>query len=204
MGASGHRRHRARLAAERHQQELGLGLGRAAAQPAGRGPLRAMTEVLFYHLQRQPLEHVLPAAAGEIARARLAGRGAGRLRGARRRAGRASVDLSRRQLPAAWHRPRRRRGGAADPADHRRPQSERRDGALPDRRRADAGGCRGYDRIVLLFDGEDDDAVAAARDALGQAKARASRSPTGSPTSRAAGSRRPEASGALTLRPPTW
>ena len=31
---------------------------------------------------------------------------------------------------------------AADPAHHRRPQSERRDGALPDRRRADAGRCR--------------------------------------------------------------
>ena len=31
------------LAADRHQQELGLGLGRAAARPAGGGALRAMS-----------------------------------------------------------------------------------------------------------------------------------------------------------------
>ena len=41
VGASRHRRHGARLAADRHQQKLGLGLGRAAARPAGRGSLRA-------------------------------------------------------------------------------------------------------------------------------------------------------------------
>ena len=50
------------------QPLLGVGLGRAAARPAGRRQLRgvsavggyAMTEVLFYHLQRQPLDAVLP------------------------------------------------------------------------------------------------------------------------------------------------
>ena len=41
VGASRHRRHGARLAADRHQQELELGLGRAAARPAGGGSLRA-------------------------------------------------------------------------------------------------------------------------------------------------------------------
>src|SRR5262249_28998290 len=60
MGASRYRRHRSRLAAERHQQELEFGLGCSAAQPAGRGPLRAMTEVVFYHLLRKPLEQALP------------------------------------------------------------------------------------------------------------------------------------------------
>src|SRR5262249_46313174 len=61
VGASRHRRHGARLAADRHQQELELGVGGAAAQPVRPGSLRAMTEVLFYHLQRQPLERVLPS-----------------------------------------------------------------------------------------------------------------------------------------------
>ena len=46
-------------------------------------------------------------------------------------------------------------------------------GALPDRRRADAAGRRrAYERIVLLFDGEDDEAVAAARTRWSEAKAR--------------------------------
>ena len=74
VGASRHRRHRHGLAADRHQQELGLGLGRAAARPAGgatitRGDGRrrgiAMTEILFYHLQRQPLERRAADAARE-------------------------------------------------------------------------------------------------------------------------------------------
>src|SRR5262249_56145221 len=42
------------------EQELEFGLGGAVAQPACRRSLRAMTEVLFYHLQHQPLERVLP------------------------------------------------------------------------------------------------------------------------------------------------
>ena len=44
VGASRHRRHRAGLAADRHQQELGLGLGRAAARPAGGGSLREVRD----------------------------------------------------------------------------------------------------------------------------------------------------------------
>src|SRR6185503_7171346 len=60
VGASRYRRHGAGFAAKRHQQELELRLGCAAAQPARRGSLRTMTEVLFYHLLRKPLEKALP------------------------------------------------------------------------------------------------------------------------------------------------
>ena len=93
------------LAADRDQQELGLGLRRAPARPAGGGSLRSqddsaetpMTEVLFYHLQRQPLEDVLPpllekslergwrvVVQSDVGRARRCAR-------------RPSVDLSRRR-----------------------------------------------------------------------------------------------------------
>src|SRR6476620_10858207 len=60
MGASRHCRHRPGLAADRHQQKLEFGLGRAAAQSTRRRPLRAMTEAVFYHLIRKPLERALP------------------------------------------------------------------------------------------------------------------------------------------------
>ena len=43
-----------------HDPQLGHGLGRAAAQPAGERALRNMTETLFYHLERRALEDVLP------------------------------------------------------------------------------------------------------------------------------------------------
>ena len=72
VGASRHRRHRVRLAADRHQQELEFRLGRAAARSPRRGLLRAlishsfradraMTEILFYQLKGQTPEQVLPA-----------------------------------------------------------------------------------------------------------------------------------------------
>src|SRR6202023_2822981 len=68
VGASRHRRNRARLAADRYQQELEFGLGRAVARSLCRGLLRAlkrwacpMTEVLFYHLKDQSLEQVVPS-----------------------------------------------------------------------------------------------------------------------------------------------
>src|SRR4030088_3267980 len=46
----------------RNQSQLGFGLRRSLAGAAGGGVLRskAMTEVLFYHLQNMPLESVLP------------------------------------------------------------------------------------------------------------------------------------------------
>ena len=43
-----------------HDPQLGHGLGRAAAQPAGARALRVVTETLFYHLERRSLEDVLP------------------------------------------------------------------------------------------------------------------------------------------------
>ena len=55
------------LAANRYQQKLGIRVGCAAPGSSGEGPLReitqrhAMTEILFYHLQGQKLEGVLPA-----------------------------------------------------------------------------------------------------------------------------------------------
>ena len=131
-----------------------------------------MTEVLFYHLQRQPLERVLPQLLERSYRARLAGRGAGRVRRTGRCARRASVDLSRRQFPAARNRPRQR-SAQLQPillttADHNPNGATVRfliDGVpMP----ADAGA---YERVVLLFDGEDEEAVAAARARWGEAKA---------------------------------
>ena len=82
------------------------------------------------------------------------------------------MDLPRRQLPAARHRPRRR-ALPTQPilltTDDDNPNGATVrfliDGApVP----ADADG---YERIVLLFDGEDEDAVAAARARWAQAKA---------------------------------
>src|SRR5215831_5323259 len=78
MGAPRHRRHRHGLTPERDQPQLGLRLRRAAVGPAGGRILRevtptsqgrqaarydgtiTMTEIVFYQLQRQPLERVLP------------------------------------------------------------------------------------------------------------------------------------------------
>ena len=71
VGASRHRGNRDGRAEDRHQPQLGIGLRRSAAGPAGRGALRSeevaprnggsrMTEVLFYHLQNMSLENVLP------------------------------------------------------------------------------------------------------------------------------------------------
>ena len=172
VGASRHRRHRLRLAPERHQQELGLGLGRAAAGPAGGGLLREvmqasggpMTEILFYHLQGQPLESVLPALLEKSLERgwRVVVQGASE---ERIEALDAHLWTYRDDgfLPhGTW---REAEAAAAAGAAHaHRGQSQRRHRALPDRRRGRAGRCRKpMQRIVLLFDGEDEEAVAAAR-----------------------------------------
>ena len=164
------------LAAERHQQELELGLGRAAAQSTRRGSLRAMTEVLFYHLQRQPLERVLP---------QLLERSYERAAGAswcRRRPTSASTRSTRICGPIATTvscrtAPPARAEAAAQPillttADHNPNGATVRfliDGVPmpPD--------ARAYERIVLLFDGEDEDAVAAARARWARPRRRGSR-----------------------------
>ena len=49
MGASRHRRYGAGFAANRHQQKLEFGLGRAAARPSGRGLLRALIKAVELH-----------------------------------------------------------------------------------------------------------------------------------------------------------
>ncbi len=122
-----------------------------------------MTEVLFYHLQRQPLERVLPSL----------------LERSLARGWRVIVQASSDERVDAldahlWtyrddsflpHGTSKEQGGAEQPIlltvnDHNPNGAQVRflvDGAsMPE----DAAA---YERIVLLFDGEDDDAVAAAR-----------------------------------------
>ena len=130
-----------------------------------------MAEMLFYHLQRQPLEKVLPAL----------------LEKSLARGWRAVVQASSDERVEAldahlWtyrddaflpHGTDREQEPASQPVllttrDHNPNRAEVRfliDGAdVP----ADAAG---YERIVLLFDGEDSDALAAARERWTQAKA---------------------------------
>jgi DNA polymerase-3 subunit chi len=130
-----------------------------------------MAEMLFYHLQRQPLEKVLPALLEKS------------LARGWRVVVQASSDERVEALDAhLWtyrddaflpHGTDREQDPAAQPVllttrDHNPNRAEVRfliDGAdVP----ADAAG---YERIVLLFDGEDSDALAAARERWTQAKA---------------------------------
>ena len=158
---------------DRHQQELGLGLGRAAAGSAGGGLLRAvsgarandrtMTEILFYHLQGQKLEGVLPALLEKSLE-----------RGWTVIVQGASEERIEALDAHLWtyrddgflpHGTWREADAAAQPVlltvnDGNPNAASVRfliDGApVP----ADAAA---YQRIVLVFDGEDEDAVAAAR-----------------------------------------
>ena len=130
-----------------------------------------MAEMLFYHLQRQPLERVLPALVEKS------------LARGWRVVVQASSDERVEALDAhLWtyrddaflpHGTDREQDPASQPVllttrDHNPNRAEVRfliDGAdVP----ADAAG---YERIVLLFDGEDPDALAAARERWTQAKA---------------------------------
>ena len=130
-----------------------------------------MTEMLFYHLQRQPLERVLPMLLEKS------------LERGWRVVVQASSDERVDALDAhLWtyrddgflpHGTAREPEAAAQPVlltseDHNPNGATVRfliDGApVP----ADAAS---YERIVLLFDGEDEDAVAAARTRWGEAKA---------------------------------
>ena len=153
-----------------------------------------MTEVLFYHLQRQPLERVLPTL----------------LEKSLERGWRVVVQAASEErvealdahlwtfrddsfLPhGTWREPQAREQPILLTVNDDNPNgADVRfliDGApVP----ADAAA---YQRIVLLFDGDDPDAVAAARDALERGQGRAaSRSPIGSRTSTGAGSARRDA-----------
>jgi DNA polymerase-3 subunit chi len=130
-----------------------------------------MTEVLFYHLQRQPLEKVLPALIEKS------------LARGWRVVVQASTDERVEALDAhLWtyrddaflpHGTHREAEAAAQPVllttgDDNPNRADVRfliDGAAVP---ADAGA---YERIVLLFDGDDPDAVAAARERWTHAKA---------------------------------
>jgi DNA polymerase III subunit chi len=130
-----------------------------------------MTEMLFYHLQRQPIERVLPALLEKSVE----------------RGWRVVVQASSDERVEAldahlWtyrddaflpHGTAREAEAAAQPVlitteDHNPNAANVRflvDGAAVPANAAD------YERIVLLFDGEDEEAVAAARARWGEAKA---------------------------------
>jgi len=199
VGASRYRRHRLRLAAERHQQELGLRLGvrlldqLVAEDYEGE---RVLSGSSANGDDRNPFYHSSTSARPRAAtllekpRARLADRGPA---ASEERVEALDAHLWTYRddgfLPTG---PIARAETAAQPVlltihEHNPNRANVRfliDGApLP----ADVAD---YHRIVLLFDGTDDDAVAPGARALGHAKAAGTRSPIGSPTSRAAGSRR--------------
>ena len=155
VGASRHRRHRLRFAARPTSTGAGA---RAGACGCSTGWWRIITRgevvknarwvhahdrILFYHLQGQPLERVLPACSEKSLE----------------RGWRVVVQAASEEriealdahlwtyrddgfLPhGTWREAEAARTAGA--AHHQRRQSERRDGALSDRRRAGAGRCRG-------------------------------------------------------------
>ena len=150
-----------------------------------------MTEILFYHLDRQPLERVLPELLEKCVERGWRSGPAARLGGAVRGHRRASLDLSRRGLPAPWHeegRPSRR------PAVWLTTGPDNPNGAtvrfLADG--AEPPDLALYDRVVMLFDGNDPEAVDRARATWTAAGAPAMPPPTGSRTTAADGRRRPD------------
>ena len=94
LGAPGYRRRRlAGRRAEAHHPQLGHRLGRAAAEPAGEGTLRSVTETLFYHLERRVAGRHTARPGGKIAAKGLAGGDQDRFRRTLRCAGHLAVDL---------------------------------------------------------------------------------------------------------------
>ena len=129
-----------------------------------------MTEVLFYHLQQQPLETLLP---GLLEKSLERGwrvvveAGFGR---ALRGAGCAAVDLWRGQLSAAWPLARSGRRAASVLIT---PEPGNPNGANVRFlvAGASAGDLSGYVRVVLMFDGNDPEALDAARASWKRVKA---------------------------------
>ncbi len=122
-----------------------------------------MTEMLFYHLQGQKLEGVLPPLLEKSLE-----------RGWKVIVQGASEERIEALDAHLWtyrddgflpHGTWREADAAAQPVlltvNDGNPNARQR--ALPDRRRAVPADAEAYERIVLLFDGEDEDAVAAAR-----------------------------------------
>ena len=173
----------------------GVGCSTSSCAPASSGGKQRSRggwrhgELLFYHLERQPLESALP---GLLQRSLERGWRVVVKVGSEERLEALNAHLwsfdDASFLPhgAACRRARR---GAADLADNRRRQSERRDRALPRRRRR-GGRSRGYERIVFMFDAADQEAVAKARAAWKAAGAASTTPPTGSRTRTAAGRNR--------------
>ena len=150
VGASRHRGNRDGRAENRHQPQLGFGLRRSPAGPAGRGILRSHEVIWSQPDDGSPVlsfaGHVarkrIAAAAGEIARARLARGRAIDFAGAHRGARCAFVDLQRRFVPAARHMARRRCAGPAHHSLDRGGQPEPGQCQVPDRQRGVAGRLR--------------------------------------------------------------
>ena len=124
----------------------------------------AMTEVLFYHLQTSSLESVLPPLLekslerGWRVVVQSTARKSAPMRSMRICGPIATICFCR-TLPGAW-----RCAGSADRADGGGRQPEQRQCPVSDRqcrvaRRTPAG----YERMVLVFNGDDDDALAPAR-----------------------------------------
>ena len=135
---------------------------------------------LFYHLDRQPLERVLPELFEKCLergwRAVVQVGSEERLRGARR----ASLDLPRRSLPAARHGEGRPGGGAADLADRPAPTIRTAPTSVFSPTGRDGRRSRRYDRVVMLFDGNDDEAVNARARRGRRSRPRGTTPPTGS------------------------
>ena len=151
----------------------------------------------FYHLQVKPLEQVLP----HFWSARWSAAGARPCRRSRRSGLRVLDDLlwtyaNDSFLPHGVAR-RGRCAGAADLSDGRDRQSHGAqvrflvDGA--EARPALDTAAQDYERIVILFDGNDEDQLAAARAQWKVLKGQGSRSPTGSRATADGGRRRPRA-----------
>ena len=161
---------------------------------ASRRPLSVsgVTEILFYHLQRQPLEKVLPTLVERSLARGLARGDPGVERGAAAGPRRRALDLYRRQLPAPRHRPRAGRGepaGGADACARRNPNA-RRD-PLPGRGRAAARRRRGLRRAsASCSTAPTRTRCCAPASSGGRPRRPATPSPIGSRTTTAAGRRR--------------
>ena len=181
------------LRLERHQQELGLGLGRAAARSAGGGSLRDADGA---HDRNPVLPPARPAARRHAADAcwknRWSAAGVSSCRALPKSASKRSTRICGPIATTASCR-------TAPGASRKRPQqpilltlNESNPNAANVRFLIDGApmpaDAEAYERIVLLFDGDDEDAVAAARSEWSDAKAEgASTPPIGSPTRRALG-----------------
>ena len=161
---------------------------------------RSGTEVYFYHLERRTLDRCAADPARAVAQARLARRGAGGERGARR--GADTLLWTYREESFLPHGTARDGRAAAHPiyltAGDDNPNAAQVRFLVDGATLADASP---YARVVFIFDGRDADAVARARAKWQAAKARGMPSAIGSRTPTGAGSRRRESGSNCQSRP---